>query len=77
VARDAGEPKRVEVGFSGGQVIMMRLAEKPYEQLRKAVQDGRSWYDVETVDGLVAVNLAQVVFVKLESSEHRVGFSGL
>jgi hypothetical protein len=77
VARDAGEPKRVEVGFSGGQVIMMRLAEKPYEQLRKSVQDGRSWYDVETVDGLVAVNLAQVVFVKLESSEHRVGFSGL
>ena len=77
MARDAGEPKRVEVGFSGGQVIMMRLAEKPYEQLRKAVQDGRSWYDVETVDGLVAVNLAQVVFVKLESSEHRVGFSGL
>jgi hypothetical protein len=25
----------------------------------------------------VAVNLTQVVFVKLESSEHRVGFSGL
>jgi hypothetical protein len=77
MARDGGEPKRVEVGFSGGQVIMMRLGDKAYEQLRKAAQDGRSWYDVETVDGLVAVNLAQVVFVKLESSEHRVGFSGL
>jgi hypothetical protein len=77
MARDGGEPKRVEVGFSGGQVIMMRLAEKAYEQLRKAAQDGRSWYDVETADGVVAVNLAQVVFVKLESSEHRVGFSGL
>jgi hypothetical protein len=77
MARDGGEPKRVEVGFSGGQVIVMRLAEKAYEQLRKAAQDGRSWYDVETADGVVAVNLAQVVFVKLESSEHRVGFSGL
>ena len=67
----------MEVGFSGGQVILMRLAEKAYEQLRRAVQDGRSWYDVETADGVVAVNLAQVVFVKLESPEHRVGFSGL
>jgi hypothetical protein len=32
---------------------------------------------VETADGVVAVNLTQVVFVKLESPEHRVGFSGL
>jgi hypothetical protein len=77
VARDPGEQRRVEVGFSGGQVILMRMAEKAYEQLRRAVQDGRSWYDVETADGVVAVNLAQVVFVKLESAEHRVGFSGL
>jgi hypothetical protein len=77
MARDAGEAKRVEVGFSGGQVIMMRLGDKAYDQLRRAVQDGRNWYDVETVDGVVAVNLTQVVFVKLESAEHRVGFSGL
>ena len=77
MARDSGEARRVEVGFSGGQVIMMRLGEKSYEQLRRAVQDGRSWYDVETADGMVAVNLAELVFVKLESSEHRVGFSGL
>ena len=77
MARDSGEIRRVEVGFSGGQVILMRLGEKPYEQLRRAVQDDRSWYDVETTDGVVAVNLAQVVFVKLESADHRVGFSGL
>jgi hypothetical protein len=68
MARDSGDVRRVELGFSGGQVIMMRVPEKAYEQLRRAVQDERSWYDV---------NLAQAVFVKLESSEHRVGFSGL
>ena len=77
MARDSGEIRRVELGFSGGQVIMMRMPEKAYEQLRRAVQEGRSWHDVETSDGVVAVNMAQVVFVKLESSEHRVGFSGL
>jgi hypothetical protein len=77
MARDSGEPRRVEVGFSGGQVIHMRLGEKAYQQLRREVQNGRTWYDVETTDGIVAVNLAEVVFVKLESAEHRVGFSGL
>lgn len=77
MARDSGEVRRVEVGFSGGQVILMRLSEKAYEQLRRAVQDGHSWYDVDTAEGTVAVNLGQVVFVKLESPEHRVGFSGL
>jgi len=77
MARDSGEVRRIEVGFSGGQVILMRLGDKAYEQLRRAVQDGRAWYDVETTDGVVAINLGEVVFVKLESSEHRVGFSGL
>ena len=69
--------RRVEVGFSGGQVILMRLADKAYDQLRRAVQDGKRWYEVETADGVVALDLGQVVFVKLESAEHRVGFSGL
>ena len=77
MARDSGEIRRVEVGFSGGQVISMRLTGKAYEDLRRAAQNGRDWYDTETTDGTIAVNLAQVVFVKLESAEHRVGFSGL
>jgi hypothetical protein len=77
VARGPGEIRRVEVGFSGGQVISVRLGEKAYEDLRRAAQNGRDWYDMETTDGTVALNLGQVVFVKLESPEHRVGFSGL
>ena len=40
MARDSGEVRRVEVGFSGGQVILMRLSEKAYEQLRRAAQEG-------------------------------------
>lgn len=76
MARD-GDVRRVEVGFSGGQAILMRLEDRAYEQLRKAVQNGKRWYEVETVDGLVALDLGQVVFVKHETAEHRVGFSGL
>jgi len=78
VARDGGEARRVEVGFTGGQVILMRLSERTHEQLRRAVQDGKQrWYEVETVDGVVGLDLGQVSFLKLENAEHRVGFSGL
>jgi len=71
------EPRRVEVGFAGGQAISIRVANKTYENLRKAVQSGNGWYEVESDDGVIAVNLGQVVFVKLDTGEHKVGFSGL
>ena len=77
MARDGGDVRRVEVGFSGGQVILMRVADKAYDQLRKAVQNGTRWYEVETVDGVVALDLGQVQFLKLEGGDHKVGFSGL
>jgi hypothetical protein len=76
MARDE-EPRRVEVGFAGGQAISIRVSQKTYENLRKAVQGGNGWYEVDSLEGMVAVNLGQVVFVKLDTGEHKVGFSGL
>jgi len=76
MARDE-DPRRVEVGFAGGQAISIRVSQKTYENLRKAVQGGNGWYEVDSLEGMVAVNLGQVVFVKLDTGEHKVGFSGL
>ena len=73
-----GETHRIEVGFNGGQVILMRVSERSHEQLRRAVEDGKQrWYEVETADGIVGLDLGQISFLKLENAEHRVGFSGL
>jgi hypothetical protein len=68
--------RRVEVGFSGGQAIVMRLTEQAYSDLRGAVQQRDGWYEVDTPDGIVALDLGEIVFVKRDTSEHRVGFSG-
>jgi hypothetical protein len=68
--------KRVEVGFSGGQAIVVRIADDVYDKLRKAVQDGKGWHELDTLDGVVALDLGEVVFVKREPGEHRIGFSG-
>jgi hypothetical protein len=76
MARDSGEVKRVDVGFSGGQLITLRLADGAYEDLRRAVVKRDGWHEVESADGKVALDLGQVVFVKREPEEHRVGFSG-
>jgi hypothetical protein len=77
VANDKEEAKRVEVGFSGGQAITLRLNDRAYADLRKAVQGRDGWYEVETADGPVALDSGQVVFVKREAPEHRIGFSGV
>jgi hypothetical protein len=70
------ETRRVEVGFAGGQQMVLRVTESAYDLLRRAVQDGRGWQEFETIDGVVALDTRQVVFVKRESSDHRIGFSG-
>jgi hypothetical protein len=73
---DKYETKRVEVGFSGGGSIVLRLSERTFDDLRKAARDGKGWQELDTADGPVALNAAQVVFIKRDPEEHRIGFSG-
>jgi hypothetical protein len=75
-ARDKDDLKRVEVGFSGGQSILARISEADYGDLRRALRDGGGWYEVDSAEGVITIDLRQVVFVKIDSPEHRIGFSG-
>ena len=66
----------VEVGFSGGQVIAIRLDPEKLKELRKALEKSRGWADVETPTGTVSLDLAQVVFVRTDAPAQTVGFGG-
>jgi hypothetical protein len=68
------EAHKVEIGFEGGQVVSVRMGNDELKQLRKQVEQG-GWYDVETEDGILAVYLGKVAFLRIDSGEHRVGFS--
>jgi hypothetical protein len=68
--------QRVEIGFAGGQVVSVRLAEKPLADLRQQVERHEDWYDLETDDGSVAIDLSKVVFVRIAGAPHTIGFSG-
>ncbi|MGE5407266.1 MAG: hypothetical protein ACM3NV_01490 [Syntrophothermus sp.] len=67
------DAQRVEIGFEGGQVISARLAEDDLKDLRKQLEKG-GWHDLHTEDGVIALYLGKVSFLRIESGGSRVGF---
>lgn len=65
--------RRISVGFQGGQVLALRVSDEQLKSLNRAL-GSVGWHEVESEDGPVRVDLAQVVYVSSESDELRVGF---
>ena len=70
------EATRVEIGLGIGQVVTARLDEKGIEDLRKAVEGGEGWHELDTDDGTLVINLKTVVFVRIADRSHSIGFAG-
>jgi hypothetical protein len=70
------EVKRIDVGFSGGQVLALRTTKEAYDGLVGAldVEGGERWHKLETEDSEVMIDLPQVVYVRRDTEEHKVGF---
>ena len=67
--------RRTALGFQGGQVLTLRLSEEVLTSLRSALKEGRErWLEVEAADGAVLVDAGQVVYLRVESDDHRIGF---
>jgi len=65
--------QRVTIGFAGNQVLGVKVAEEALEELLRALSAG-DWHDLAVEDGTIRLNLSQVVYVRTELDEHRVGF---
>lgn len=72
----ADEQTRVEIGLGIGQVVSVKLGKDELAELRKEVEAGKGWFDLRTQDGTVALNLATVVFIRVDDAAHSIGFSG-
>ena len=67
--------RRSAIGFQGGQVLSLRLTEEVLTSLRETVREGKErWVEVEAADGAVLIDVGQVVYLRVESDEHRIGF---
>jgi hypothetical protein len=71
-------PRTVDIGFSGGQGVSLRLDEATYDALRAALGSdrGERWHALDAEGAEVVLDLAQVVFVRLDTQEKRAGFGG-
>jgi hypothetical protein len=65
--------RRVSIGFHGGQTLALRISDGELKTLSKALGGG-GWHDIESEDGPVRVDLAQIVYLSADSDEPRVGF---
>ena len=74
----AGKPRRVDIGFSGGQAFAIRLNEDEFNDLRQALESDRAarFHTITSEDSEVLIDLAQVVYVRLDTEQRGVGFSG-
>ncbi len=66
--------RRISIGFQGGQVLSLRVSEQQLSSLEKALADG-GWHEIESDEGPVRLDLGQVVYVRAETEDLRVGFS--
>jgi hypothetical protein len=64
---------RISIGFQGGQVLALRVTEDQLKGLQDALGSG-AWHELKSEDGPVRLDLSQVVYVRSESEDQRVGF---
>ncbi len=69
----AGAARRVTVGFQGGQVLALKLTDETLKAFNAALGT-TGWHELDSEDGPVRVDLAQIVYVGADSDEPRVGF---
>jgi hypothetical protein len=68
--------ERVSIGFSGGQVVEVRITQAKLKELRKALDKADGWTDLETENGAVSVDLREVVFLRSATAPSGIGFGG-
>ena len=72
----AEESRRIDIGFQGGQVLPARVKQAAFDGLRRALSDERAerWFELDTQDSKISIDLSQVVYVRIDTDEQRVGF---
>ena len=65
--------RHVSIGFQGGQALSLRVPEEQLEGLYRALGTA-GWYALDSDDGPVRLELSQLVYVRTEMDDQRVGF---
>jgi hypothetical protein len=69
----AAGKQQISIGFQGGQVLSLRVGDDQLKALLKALGT-TGWHELASEDGPVRLDLGQVVYVRSETDDLRVGF---
>lgn len=69
----AQQYRRISIGFQGGHSLALKVTEAHLKSLYAALGEG-GWHELESEDGPVRLYLGQVVYIRAENDEQRVGF---
>ncbi len=69
----ASGKQQISIGFQGGQVLALRVDDGQLKALHKALGEP-GWHEIDSDEGPVRLDLGQIVYVRSESSDLRVGF---
>ncbi len=70
------DAERVSIGFSGGGVVEVKITAAALKDLRKALDSAAGFTDLETDEGVVSINLAEIIFVRSAATSQGIGFGG-
>ena len=71
----ANEQRRIVLGFQASPPLPLRLPDDAVSGLRQALQEGEQrWYEVEGPDGAALLDLGQVLYLRIESGDQKIGF---
>jgi hypothetical protein len=65
--------QRISIGFQASPPLALRVSDEALDSLQNAL-GSEGWHDVEAEDGSIRLNLAHVLWLRVERDEHRVGF---
>lgn len=65
--------QRISIGFQASPPVALRVADEELARLNDAL-GGEGWHDLQGEDGTMRLNLAHVLWVRVEKDEQRVGF---
>jgi hypothetical protein len=71
---DDSKYRRVDVGFKAGAILSIRLQEDQYKRLHDGIGGSDRWLDLDAEDATITVDLAEVIYVRLDTERGRVGF---
>lgn len=65
--------QRISIGFQASPPVALRVSQEELDKLNGAL-GGEGWHDVEGEDGTLKLSLPNVLWVRVEKDEQRVGF---